>query len=61
MITTAEDVRQLVEDLDQLLGVQGNFWRFDDSPPRALDSPEDVADLFRALLVDFFGLKVEGL
>ncbi|MCA9790244.1 MAG: hypothetical protein KC910_00555 [Candidatus Eremiobacteraeota bacterium] len=55
-----EQLREIVDDLDQLLGVEGDFWNFE-AKQESLNSAEQVEGLMRDLLVDLFGLDVRGL
>ena len=61
-ITDVETLRGLVNDFDELLGLDGNFWnRLGNREAEALDSPEQLHDLAKDLLVELFGLEVRGL
>lgn len=55
------DVQELVNDLDELLGVGGNFWALEQPRKLTLNAPEELENLFRDLLVDTFGMEVQGL
>ena len=54
-------VRDMIDDLDSLLGLGGNFWRSPKAASIALDTPEQLQELFSDLYVDLLGLAVEGL
>jgi hypothetical protein len=57
-----DQIRELLRDLEHVLGLQGSFRPQAPTPAHtALDSPEQIEDLFRELLVDVFGLEVSGL
>ena len=56
-----QQVRELVDDLDRLLGVDGDFWSALREPRAGLDTSDRLEELMRDLLVDFFGLEVQGL
>lgn len=62
-ITDQETIRELVTDFDELLGLGGNFWKGLSSGEEMakLDSPEQVQELAKDLLVNLFGLEVRGL
>lgn len=53
-------VRELVSDLDELLGLDGNFWCVP-AKERAISDEGPIRDLMHDLLVTAFGLEVEGL
>lgn len=57
-----ESLRELVDDLDKLLGVNGNFW-VRSAPERdtALETPDQIEEFARDMLVTFLGLEVQGL
>lgn len=54
-------IRELVDDLDLLLGVDGDFWSATREQRPALDNSDQLEELMRDLLVEFFGLEVRGL
>ena len=54
-------VRELVDDLDSLLGIHGDFWSGVRTEGPTLDTPERLEQLMRDLFVDFLGLEVRGL
>ncbi len=56
-----QQIRELVADLDRLLGVDGDFWSALRVQSSGLDGAERLEELMRDLLVDFFGLEVQGL
>lgn len=57
----SETIKELVNDLDVLLGVRGNFWQTEGKDGGALETPDQIEDFARDLLVTFFGLEVQGL
>lgn len=60
-VTDIETIRELVADFDELLGVKGNFWGSPAAQTTAIDTPEQILELSRDLLVELFGLEVRGL
>lgn len=56
-----DSIKELVDDLDKLLGVGGNFWQVQAKNEGVLETPDQVEDFARDLLVKFIGLEVEGL
>mgnify|MGYP001211080633 CR=1 FL=1 len=56
-----EKIRALIDDLDNLLGMNGNFWGSTSEERQTLESPEQIREVCRDLLVDIFGLTVRGL
>lgn len=56
-----EQIRELVGDLDHLLGVRGNFWQAESKSTANLETPDQIEEFARDLLVTFFGLEVQGL
>lgn len=61
MITEVSHLRELVADLDHILGTDGNFWTAKPTMAKELESPEQVKELATDLLVTLFGLEVRGL
>lgn len=57
----AAGLRAIVDDFDRLLGLDGDFWCLRSTEFQALDSPDQVHELARDLLVELFGLEVRGL
>ena len=55
-----EDLEELVEDLDELLGVHGRFWGVT-AAPATLETPDRMEQLMRDVLVELFGMEVRGL
>jgi hypothetical protein len=53
-----EAIKELIADLDDLMGVQGN-WKI--APKRKIQTPDQVKELARDLLTELFGLEVRGL
>jgi hypothetical protein len=61
-IADIDQVRQMLRDLESLLGLRGSFRPQDRAPQmEPLDSPEQLGSLFRELLVQLFGMEVRGL
>ena len=56
-----EKIRTLMDDLDSLLGMNGNFWGSTSEERQKLESPDQIREVCRDLLVDIFGLTVRGL
>jgi hypothetical protein len=57
-ISDKETIRELIADLEHLVGVHGQ-WRIE---PRAnLQTPDQIKELARDLLTELFGLEVRGL
>lgn len=56
-----ETLRALIDDLDSLLGMNGNFWGSTSEKRQTIESPEQIREVCRDLLVDIFGLTVRGL
>lgn len=60
-IDRTEKIKELVEDFDSLLGTNGNFWGSTQEQRQVIESPEQIREICRDLLVDLFGLSVRGL
>jgi hypothetical protein len=60
-ITDIETIRELVSDFDELLGLDGNFWKCLETETTTFESPDKVQELARDLLVELFGMEVRGL
>ena len=60
-ITDIETIRELVSEFDELLGLNGNFWKCLQTETSTFESPDQVQELVRDLLVDLFGMEVRGL
>jgi hypothetical protein len=60
-IADLDQVRDMLRDLEGLLGLQGSFRPVNRSQPTLLDSPEQLEELLRELLVGVFGMEVRGL
>lgn len=62
VVVNHESLRELVDDLDNLLGVQGNFWqRTAPQTSATLETPDQIEEFARDMLVTFLGLEVQGL
>lgn len=60
-ICELDQIRDLLRDLEKVLGVQGSFRPTESVQALTLDSPDQLEELFGDLLVDVFGMKVTGL
>ena len=61
-IADIDQVREMLRELDGLLGLRGSFRpQAHRHGPEPLDSPEQLELMFRELLVNVFGLDVRGL
>jgi len=60
-ISQHAQIQELVSDLDQLVGVDGNFWEGRKAQSHDLSTPHQLRDFCRDILVDVFGLEVQGL
>ena len=56
-----KDIKELVNDLDKLLGLNGNFRQKPTLLAPKTETPSQLADFARDLLVKLIGLKVKGL
>ena len=57
----AKDIKDLIEDLDRLLGLNGNFHQKPTQLIQKIEAPSQIEDFARDLLVDLIGLEVKGL
>lgn len=60
-LSKPSELKDLVNDLDQLLGLGGNFWAMSQKAQSELETPEQIQDFCRDSLVTLFGLEVQGL
>ena len=60
-ITELAKLKELVSDFDELFALKGNFWKCLQSGELKFDSPDQLEELSRDLLVELFGLEVQGL
>lgn len=60
-LDNVETIRELVDDLDELMGMNGNFYGTSKEQRQTIDSPETARDICRDLLVEIFGMRVRGL
>ena len=56
-----KDIKELVNDLDKLLGLNGNFRQKPTLLAPKIETPSQLEDFARDLLVKLIGLKVKGL
>lgn len=56
-----KDIKELVNDLDKLLGLNGNFRQKPTRLAPKIETPSQLEDFARDLLVKLIGLKVKGL
>jgi hypothetical protein len=60
-LSSSKLVRELFADFDSLLGVDGIFWERVQDGNLTIETPEQIQNLCRDLLVDLFGMEVRGL
>lgn len=56
-----KDIKELIGDLDKLLGLNGNFHQKPAQEAQKIETPSQLEDFARDLLVELIGLKVNGL
>lgn len=60
-IAGVESINSIVEDLDHLLGLDGNFWGSTREQREMVEAPEQIREICNDLLSDIFGMEVRGL